>query len=150
MTSTPKFIPLSAKVPFPKRIIRDKICIDRSLFEIKIVIFIASYGTILGSMYAVGLFSGPISGAIIDKAASQLNFRNQSEAVSEIAGAYTGLNSFMITISPGFASILVGFILTGTNESNPIIITLCLSSTVIFYFLSWFYIRQIKLITKPE
>jgi len=117
-------------------------------FEFKVVLFIISYGTILGSMYAVGLFGGPISGALIDEAADKLNYTNKLEAVSEISGAYAGFSSFMVTVSPAIASIIVGFILTGNNESNPYIITLCLSSTAFFYFLAWLYIRQIKLTKK--
>ena len=59
-------------------------------FEFKIVLFIVSYGTVLGKMYAVGLFGGPISGALIDEAAERSGIINQSEAVSDISGTYSG------------------------------------------------------------
>jgi len=114
-------------------------------FEIKIALFFITYGTVLGSMYAVGLFQGPLSSALIDEAASKEIKTTHDFAVSEISGAYSGFNIFMITISQAIASILIGVILEGDNGENSVIITLIMASGGLAYFCALLFIRKIKL-----
>jgi len=120
-------------------------------FEFKIALFIISYGTVLGSMYAFGLFGGPVFSALVYEAAAinenktETEAENLDEAVSAISGAYVGLSTFTGTLGPALASILIGIILMGSNQKNSIILTICLASTGIFYFIAFLYLIQIKL-----
>ncbi len=114
-------------------------------FVFKIVIFIITIGTILGSMYAFPLFSIPIGAALVHEAAYSIEEKNTSNAVSKLSGAYYGSLSFMASIGQALASIMLGIILTGPNESNPIIITSCISSMGIFYLISLIFVKRIKL-----
>jgi len=114
-------------------------------FEIKIALFFVTYGTVLGSMYGTGLFVGPVSSALIDEAARKDLKTTQDLAVSEIAGAYSGFNIFMLTIGQAIASIIIGIVLEGDNGENPVIITLIMASAGIAYLCAFLFISRIKL-----
>jgi len=114
-------------------------------FEFKVVLFIITMGTILGSLYAFTLFSGPLASAIVYEKARNNGDIDLDKGVSEISGAYFGLNSFILSVAGGIASIMIGFVLSGPNESNPIIITLSLASMGIFYLISLTILRQIEI-----
>ncbi len=114
-------------------------------FEIKIALFATAYGTVLAGIYAFGLFSAPITSALIEEAASDFDSQNNENAISNLSGAYFGLLSFITSMGLAISSIFIGFILVGTNEENPIIITILLASTGIFYFIALMFLRKIKL-----
>jgi len=114
-------------------------------FEFKIALFVISYGTVLGSMYAFGLFNGLVFSALVYEAAAKPDPEDLDEAVSAISGAYVGLATFIGTLGPAVASILIGIILMGPNQKNSSILTICLASTGIFYLIALLYLRQIKL-----
>ncbi len=114
-------------------------------FEFKIIIFIITVGTVLGSIYGFGLFIGPITAALIYEAAAKNGDEITDNAVSEISGAYNGLQSFLLFISRAIASILIGFILFAPNEENPIIITIAMSSMGIFFLIGLIFLRKIEL-----
>ncbi|TFG29383.1 MAG: hypothetical protein EU532_03335 [Promethearchaeota archaeon] len=114
-------------------------------FEFKVILFVITMGTILGSIYAFNLFSGPLASAIIYESSGEMGSEDLDKRVSEISGAYFGLNSFMVSIAGGIASIMIGFILSGPNEENPIIITLSLASMGIFYSISYLILRKIEI-----
>ena len=114
-------------------------------FSVKLSLFIVSYGTVLGCMYAFGIFSAPLFSEIIYEAAAKTKSEEIDNEVSTISGAYVGLSSFIGSIAPAIASILIGIILTAPNQENSTILTLCLSSTGIFYLLALLYLKQIKL-----
>ena len=114
-------------------------------FEVKIALFIISYGTVLGCMYAFGLFNGPLFSDLVYEAAAKKEHNDMDEAVSAISGAYVGLFTFMGSVGPAIASIMIGIILMGSNQENSVILTICLFSTGIFYFIALLYLRQIKL-----
>lgn len=114
-------------------------------FEYKIALFVISYGTVLGSMYAFGLFNGPVFSALVYEAAAKNETENLDEAVSAISGAYVGLATFTGSLGPAVASIIIGIILMGSNQESSAILTICLASTGIFYLIALLYLRQIKL-----
>ena len=114
-------------------------------FIFKIILFIVTIGTVLGAMYAFPLFSIPLGAALVHEAAYSIEESNSTNAVSRLSGAYYGSLSFMASLGQAFASIMLGIILTGPNESNPIIITSCISSMGIFYLISLLFVRHIKL-----
>lgn len=114
-------------------------------FEVKITLFIISYGTVLGCMYAFGIFGGPLFSELVYEAAIKTENKDVDEAVSAISGAYVGLSTFLASLAPAVASILIGIILTGSNQESSLVITLCLCSTGIFYLIALLYLRQIKL-----
>ncbi len=111
----------------------------------EIVLFVISIGTILGSMYGFGLFNPPLASALVYEAAENKREFTLDEAVSNISGAYFGLNSFILSIGQSISSLLIGFILTGANAENATIITLTLSSMGIFYLISLYILRKLKL-----
>jgi hypothetical protein len=102
-------------------------------------------GTILGSIYAFNLFSGPLASAIIYDSVRNNGDVDLDKAVSEISGSYFGLSTFIISTAGGVASIIIGLILWGPNEENPIIITLSLASMGIFYLISLTILRRIEI-----
>ncbi|MFX0043325.1 MAG: MFS transporter [Candidatus Hodarchaeota archaeon] len=114
-------------------------------FVFRVVMFIIAVGTVLGAMYTFPLFSIPIGAALVHEAAYSIEESNSTNAVSRLSGAYYGSLSFMASMGQAFASIMLGVILTGPNESNPIIITCCISSMGIFYLISLFFVKCIKL-----
>ena len=121
-------------------------------FNIRVALFVITYGTVLGSIYALGLFAGPFASALIDEAALKENDKGKDLTVSDISGSYSGLNLFMISLGQGFASIMIGFILIGPNAENPMIITLCLGSAGIFYMIALLFLMKVNLNKKilPE
>ena len=114
-------------------------------FELEIVLFVITIGTVLGTMYAVNLFSTPLASALIYEAAEEKNERNLDKEVSNISGSYFGLQSFILAFGQSMSTIMIGFILSGANEENPIIITITLASMGIFYFISLLFLRKINL-----
>lgn len=118
-------------------------------FEIEIVLFIITIGTVLGTIYAVNLFTTPLASALIYEAAGDRSDENLDKEVSNISGAYFGLHSFMLAFGQSISTIMIGFILTGPNEENPIIITITLASMGIFYFISLSFLRKIELKKVP-
>jgi len=111
----------------------------------KIILFILTIGTVLGSMYGFGLFNPPLASALVYEAAENNKEFSLDEAVSNISGAYFGLSSFVLAFGQSIASLLLGFILTGPNAENSTIITLTLSSMGIFYLISFYFLRKLKL-----
>jgi len=114
-------------------------------FELKIFIFILSIGTILGSMYAFPLFAIPIGATLVHEASHKDEKLNTSIAISKLSGAYYGSLTFITSIGQALSSIILGFILSGPNENNPIIITFLISSMGIFYLISLLFLKNIKL-----
>ncbi|MFX1445236.1 MAG: MFS transporter [Promethearchaeota archaeon] len=118
-------------------------------FEIEIVLFVVTIGTVLGTIYAVNLFTTPLASALIYEAARDKNDKNVDEEVSSISGSYFGLQSFMLAFGQSVSTVMIGFILSGPNQESPIIITITMASMGIFYFISLLYLRKIKLEEVP-
>jgi len=92
-------------------------------YGIKMVLYIISWSTVLGSMYAYPLFSIPIMASLVNDAAVK----------------------FVRSMGPSFASLFVGIILSGANEENSFAITLVFLSVGIFYLIAFFFVSRIKL-----
>jgi Na+/melibiose symporter-like transporter len=114
-------------------------------YGIKMTLYILSWSTVLGSMYAFPLFFTPILASLVHDAAVKLNKSDVDKAMSKISGSYYGLASFVRSIGPSIASIYVGFILSGANEENSVAITSVFISLGIFYMIAFLIIRMIKL-----
>jgi Na+/melibiose symporter-like transporter len=114
-------------------------------FEVKVVLFVITMGTVLGSLYAFNLFSGPLASAIVYESAGKNSDVDLDKGVTEISGAYFGLSAFVISIAGGIASIMIGFILSGPNQANSIVITLSLTAMGIFYLISLIILRKIEI-----
>jgi len=115
------------------------------LYGIKMTLYIISWSTVLGSMYAFPLFSTPILASLVHDAAVKLDKSSVDEAMSKISGSYYGLASFVRSVGPSVASIYVGFILSGPNQENSIAITSVFLTLGIFYMVAFLIIRMIKL-----
>jgi Na+/melibiose symporter-like transporter len=113
--------------------------------EFELILFIITIGTILGSMYGLGLFNPPLASVLVYEAADRVEDADFDETVSNISGAYFGVSSFIMAAGSSLASLIVGFILTGSNAENSMIITLTISSMGIFYLVSLFFLKRIKL-----
>ena len=114
-------------------------------YEIKIVLFIITFGVILGDSFAFPLFTIPITAALVHEAAENLEESDVDKGMSKLSGAYYGLATFTRSMGPAFASIFVGIILSGANEENPTIIALVFSSIGIFYLIAFLIIRRLKI-----
>ena len=114
-------------------------------YGIKMAIYIISWSTVLGSMYAYPLFSIPIMASLVHDAAVKIDESNIDKAMSKISGSYYGLASFVRSMGPSFASLFVGIILSGANEESSFAITFVFLSIGIFYLIAFFFVSRIKL-----
>ncbi len=114
-------------------------------YGIKMALYIISWSTVLGSMYAYPLFSIPIMASLVHDAAVKIDTSNVDNALSKISGSYYGLASFVRSMGPSFASIFVGIILSGVNEENSFAITFVFLSVGIFYLIAFLLVSTIKL-----
>jgi len=119
---------------------------------LRLILFITTFGTVLGSMYATSMFSSPIMNEMVDRAAEMHIARSGNEsmmkdqAVTRLSGAYMGLFMFSTSIVAALSSSIYGVIFRGENSRDPIILTLGLASMGILYmisfvFLSWFKVK---------
>ena len=116
-------------------------------YILKILLYVVSFGTILGTNYSVPLFGIPLSATLIQEAAIEQDASNVDETISNISGSYNGYSMFIGSLGGAFSSILIGLLLTGANQRNPIIITLLFSSQCIFYLIAVFFLRKVKIET---
>lgn len=114
-------------------------------YGMKILLYIVSWSTVLGSMYAYPLFSIPITASLVHEAAKNDEYTNIDKAMAKISGSYYGLQSFVKSMGPAFASIFVGSILSGPNEKNPFIINILFIFMGFVYFIAFVFVKRIKL-----
>jgi Na+/melibiose symporter-like transporter len=119
--------------------------IENLTFEFEIILFISTMGTILGSMYGLGLFDPPLASVLVYEAADRAKEPELDKAVSNISGVYFGLSSFIVAAGQSLASFIIGLVLTGHNAENPTIITITLALMGIFYLISYYFLRKINL-----
>jgi Na+/melibiose symporter-like transporter len=119
-------------------------------FILRMVLFIVSFGTVLGSMYSTTMFSSPIMNEMVDRAAEMHIKRSGNEsmikdqAVTRLSGAYMGLFMFSTSLVAALSSSIYGVIFRGENSRDPIILTLGLASMGILYFVCFLFIRWFK------
>jgi len=115
---------------------------------LRIILFILSFGTVLGSMYSTNLFRSPLLSELIDRAADNYLNENEngdkSEAVTRISGSYVGLLSLSNSIIAAISSTIFGFIYQGDNSRDPIILTLGLMSMGLFYVIALIALQILK------
>ena len=114
-------------------------------FGIKLILYIVTWSTVLGSMYAYPLFNIPVKASLVHEAASKDNPDNVDEAMAKLSGSYYGLASFVRSMGPAFASLFVGGILSGPNEKNPTIIIIIFISMGVFYLIAFVFVKRIRL-----
>ncbi len=114
-------------------------------FNLQLILYIITWSTVLGSMYSFPLFSIPITAALVHEAAENSNEKNIDIGLSKISGAYYGLSSFIRSMGPAAASLIVGFILSGQNKENPMILILLWCSIGFFYLFALIFIKRIKI-----
>lgn len=114
-------------------------------YILKMVLYIVSFGTILGTTYSIPLFGIPLSASLIQEAALKKNAPNVDEAISNISGSYYGFSTFISSLGAATFQIIIGLILTGANQGNPIIITLLFGSQGFFFLMAVIFLRKIKL-----
>jgi Na+/melibiose symporter-like transporter len=117
-------------------------------YPIKILLYVVSFGTILGTNYSIPLFGIPLGASIIHEAAVKKNTSDVDETITKISGSYYGFSMFVSSLGAAFFQIVIGLILTGANRGNPIIITILFGSQGFFYLIAISFIRRIKL-TEP-
>ena len=114
-------------------------------YILKILLFVVSFGTILGTNYSIPLFGIPLGASLINEAAVKKNSADVDETISNISGSYYGFSTFISSLGAGFFQIIIGLVLTGANQRNPMIITLLFGSQGFFYLIAIFFLRKIKL-----
>ncbi|MFX0077393.1 MAG: hypothetical protein ACFE96_18270, partial [Candidatus Hermodarchaeota archaeon] len=114
-------------------------------FSFKLILYIVSWSTVLGSMYAYPLFSIPIMASLVHEAAGTEKILNIDEAMAKLSGSYYGLESFARSMGPATASLLVGIILSEPNDKNPIVILFLFVSIGVFYLIAFIFVKGIKL-----
>ncbi|MFW9783022.1 MAG: MFS transporter [Candidatus Heimdallarchaeota archaeon] len=113
-------------------------------FGVELALYIITWSTVLGSMYSFPLFTIPLTAAIVHESAENSEEQDIDVAMSKISGSYYGLASFVRSMGPAVASLLVGIILSGPNETNPIVLILIWVMMGFFYLASLFVVRKIK------
>jgi len=119
-------------------------------YPIKILLYAVSFGTILGTTYSIPLFGIPLGASLIHEAAARKNHSDVNETITTISGSYYGFSIFVSSLGAGIFQIIIGLILTGANQRNPIIITLLFCSQGFFYLIAISFIRRIKLAEPVE
>jgi Na+/melibiose symporter-like transporter len=124
------------------------------LFELsvplRLILFILSFGTVMGTMYATMLFSSPILNEMIDRAAEMHLINNtkeslnKDEAVTRLSGAYNGLMMFVGYLFGALISVTFGIIFQGENSRNPIILTIGLMSMGLFQIVALAFLHFYK------
>jgi Na+/melibiose symporter-like transporter len=117
-------------------------------YFLKIALYVVSFGTILGTTYAMPLFGIPLGATLIQEAAINNGTSNLDETISNISGSYYGFSQFTQSLGAAVSSIVIGLILTGANQRNPVIITVMFAMQSIFFLIAVTFIRKIK-IEKP-
>jgi Na+/melibiose symporter-like transporter len=113
-------------------------------FGVQLTLYIVTWSTVLGSMYSFPLFSIPLTAALVHEAAENSDEPDIDVAMSKISGSYYGLASFVRSLGPAGASLFVGFLLSGPNESNPTTLILIWVYMGFFYLISLTIIKQIR------
>ncbi|MHA2283193.1 MAG: MFS transporter [Promethearchaeota archaeon] len=119
---------------------------------LRLILFVLSFGTVVGSMYATPLFSSPLLNEMVDRAAEMhiikntVESLNKDQAVTRLSGAYMGLMMFTGSLVGALSSAIFGVIFQGENSRNPVILTIGLMSMGLFQivalvFLRWFKVR---------
>ncbi|MFW9824490.1 MAG: MFS transporter [Candidatus Thorarchaeota archaeon] len=119
---------------------------------LRLLLFILSFGTVMGSLYATMLFSSPLLNEMIDRAAEMhiinntQELLNKDDAVTRLSGVYNGLFMFLASLLGALISAVFGLIFQGENSRNPVILTLGLVSMGFFQIiaLSFLYIFKVK------
>jgi hypothetical protein len=119
-------------------------------YPIKILLYAVSFGTILGTTYSIPLFGIPLGASLIHEAAARKNPSNVDETITTISGSYYGFSIFVSSLGAGTFQIIIGLILTGANQGNPIIITILFGSQGFFYIIAISFLRRIKLAEPVE
>jgi len=113
-------------------------------FGVELTLYIITWSTVLGSMYSAPLFSVPLTAALVHQAAEDSEESNIDMAMSKISGSYYGLASFIRSLGAAVISLIIGFILSGENRENPIIMVLLWVTMGFFYLVALIAIRKIK------
>jgi Na+/melibiose symporter-like transporter len=113
-------------------------------FGIELTLYIITWSTVLGSMYSAPLFSIPLTAALVHEAAENSEEPDIDEAMSKISGSYYGLASFIRSLGAASVSLIIGFILSGENERNPIIMVVLWVVMGFFYLAALVAIKKIK------
>jgi len=117
---------------------------------LRMILFLLSFGTVLGGMYSTNLFNSPLMNEMIDRAAenylneNENEIRDKNQAVTRISGSYFGLFSLSFSIIAAISSTAFGFIFQGDNSRNPVILTLGLMSMGLFYLVSLISLQLLK------
>lgn len=116
----------------------------------RLILFILSFGTLLGSMYGTALFSGPLLNEMVDRAA-EMHLNNNAhesmtkdQAVAQLSGAYYGLMMFTTSLVGAISSMIYGVIFQGENSRNPVILTLGLMSMGLFHLVALIFLHFFK------
>jgi Na+/melibiose symporter-like transporter len=119
-------------------------------YPIKILLYAVSFGTILGTTYSIPLFGIPLGASLIHEAAARKNTSDVDETITTISGSYYGFSMFISSLGAGIFQIIIGLILTGANQGNPVIITILFGSQGFFYLIAISFVRRIKLAEPVE
>ncbi|MBN1802033.1 MAG: MFS transporter [Candidatus Lokiarchaeota archaeon] len=114
-------------------------------FTIKVIIFVITIGTLLGSIYAFRLFTTPLTALLVTEAAKMEHLSNIDESVAKLSGSYFGFVNFTFSIGNAIAYIILAFIFTGNNKSNTIIIILTFTSMAFFFILSFLILKTMRI-----
>jgi len=117
---------------------------------LRLILFVLSFGTVTGSMYATTLFSQPLLNEMVDRAAeiylinnTQISL-NKDQAVTRLSGAYNGLMMFAASLVGALSSAIYGVIFQGENSRNPVILTIGLMSMGLFQILALVFLQLFK------
>ncbi|KKN22765.1 hypothetical protein LCGC14_0911810 [marine sediment metagenome] len=118
---------------------------------LRLIFFIITFGTVLGSSYSITLFTSPILNEMVDRGA-EMNLiennqglkMNKDEVVTRISGAYSGLMMFATSMVGALSSTIFGFIFQGENSQNPVILTLGLMSMGLFQIVALVFLQLFK------
>ena len=110
----------------------------------KIIIGICILGVAVSSLVGGFLFPNPIVSKLVDQAPNEIR-EEAAKANKGIAGGYFGLYIFTYNISQSIANLILGFIYTGGNASNPMLITLAMPISGIIVVFAYLFLKRLDL-----
>jgi Na+/melibiose symporter-like transporter len=101
-------------------------------------------GIAISSLVGGYLFPNPIVTRLVDAAPEEIKKTTENSGKG-ISGSYFGLYIFTYNIAQAISNLILGFILTGENKSNPTIIALGLPIAGIITFLAYLFLKPMNL-----
>ncbi len=111
---------------------------------LRFVIGVVILGVLVSALVGGYLFPNPIVSRLVDLAPPEI--KNEANRLQKgLSGSYFGLYILVYNLAHALANLLLGFIITDANKTDPVLITSLLPVTAVIVFVSWLFLRKMNL-----